>query len=46
MKNEELILAVCLEIESLLDQLDLVGGCATELLITDKAAPSVRPNFP
>jgi len=29
----------------LLDELVFVGGCATGLLITDPAAPSVRPTF-
>ncbi len=43
MKNQELLIAVCKEIEPLLDQLVLVGGCATELLITNKAAPALRP---
>ena len=43
MNNRELLLAVCKEIEVLLDQLVLVGGCATELLITDVAAPEPRP---
>ncbi len=43
MKNQELLIAVCKEIEPLLDQLVLVGGCATELLVTDIAAPMVRP---
>ena len=43
MNNQELLIAVCKEIEPLLDQLVLVGGCATELLVTDKAAPSPRP---
>jgi len=45
MKNKELLLAVCSEIEPILDQLVLVGGCATELLITDEAAPSIRPTI-
>ena len=43
MKNQALLIAVCKEIEPLLTQLVLVGGCATELLITDKAAPAPRP---
>jgi predicted nucleotidyltransferase len=45
MSNSDLLLAVCKEIESLLDQLVLVGGCATELLITDTAAPEPRPTY-
>ena len=43
MNNRELLLCVCKEIEGLLDQLVLVGGCATGLLITDVAAPEPRP---
>lgn len=43
MKNQELLIAVCKEIEPMLDQLVLVGGCATELLVTDAAAPTARP---
>ncbi len=43
MNNRELLLCVCKEIEVLLDQLVLVGGCATGLLITDVAAPEPRP---
>lgn len=42
MNNRELLLCVCKEIEVLLDQLVLVGGCATGLLITDIAAPEPR----
>jgi len=43
MRNQDLLIAVCKEIKPLLDQLVLVGGCATELLVTDKAAPAPRP---
>lgn len=42
MTNRELLINVCQEIKPLLDQLVLVGGCATELLITDRAASSPR----
>lgn len=45
MRNKELLLAVCSEIQPILDQLVLVGGCATELLITDTAAPATRPTL-
>ena len=45
MRNKELLIAVCSEIEPILDQLVLVGGCATELLITDEAAPAIRPTI-
>lgn len=43
MNNRELLTRVCREIEPLLTQLVLVGGCSTELLITDQAAPHPRP---
>jgi len=43
MKNVELLYAVCNEIRPILNRLVLVGGCATELLVTDKAAPLPRP---
>ena len=43
MNNRELLVSVCREIEPLLNQLVLVGGCSTELLITDSAAPHPRP---
>lgn len=42
MTNRDLLLAVCREIEPLLDQLVLVGGCVTELLVTDPAASKPR----
>ncbi|MBF0266226.1 MAG: hypothetical protein HQL46_13255 [Gammaproteobacteria bacterium] len=42
MSNLKLLTSVCSEIEPILDQVVLVGGCATELLITDPAAPEVR----
>lgn len=42
MSNLQLLTTVCKEIEPILDQVVLVGGCATELLITDQAAPEVR----
>lgn len=43
MKNRELLIKVCSEIKPLLKQFVLVGGCSTELLITDSAAPHPRP---
>jgi len=42
MNNRNLLLAVCREIEPLLEQLVLVGGCVTELLVSDPAAPNPR----
>lgn len=43
MNNRELLINVCREVEPLLDQFVLVGGCLTQLLITDSAAPHPRP---
>ena len=43
MSNKALLLAVCREIAPMLDRLVLVGGCATELLITDTTVNPVRP---
>lgn len=43
MNNRELLINVCREIEPLLSEFVLVGGCSTELLITDSAAPHPRP---
>ncbi len=43
MSNKALLLAVCREIAPMLDRLVLVGGCATELLITDTAVNRIRP---
>ena len=42
MNNRDLLLTVCREIEPLLNQLVLVGGCVTELLVSDPAAPKPR----
>ncbi len=42
MNNHDLLLVVCREIEPLLSQLVLVGGCVTELLVSDPAAPKPR----
>ena len=39
MNNRDLLLAVCREIEPLLNQLVLVGSCVTEILASDPAAP-------
>ncbi len=33
------------ELRAFADELTLVGGCAAGFLITDTAAPSVRPTF-
>lgn len=43
MSNKILLLAVCHEVKPLLDRLVLVGGCATEFLITDVTASPPRP---
>ena len=43
--NIERLLAAARLLKPLLDELVFVGGCATGLLITDPAAPSVRPTF-
>lgn len=43
--NSERLLAAARLLKPLLDELVFVGGCATGLLITDPAAPSVRPTF-
>lgn len=42
MSNLKLLVRVCHEIEPVLDQMVLVGGCATELLLTDSGASEVR----
>ena len=41
--NYHLLLAAARLLEPLLDDLVFVGGCATGLMITDEAAPGVRP---
>ena len=43
--NLELLTDAARLLESLLPELVFVGGCATALLITDKAAADVRPTF-
>jgi hypothetical protein len=43
--NLERLIAAARLLKPLLDELVFVGGCATGLLITDPAAPSVRPTF-
>jgi len=43
--NLELLTNAAKLIEPLLGELVFVGGCATELLITDKAAAEVRPTL-
>ena len=42
MSNLQLLKRVCHEIEPVLEQMVLVGGCATELLLTDSGASEVR----
>jgi hypothetical protein len=43
--NLELLTDAAKLLEPLLGELVFVGGCATALLITDKAAADVRPTF-
>src|SRR5947208_1859448 len=43
--NMERLIAAARLLKPLLNELVFVGGCATGLLITDPAAPSVRPTF-
>ena len=43
--NLELLTDAAKLLEPLLRELVFVGGCATALLITDKAAADVRPTF-
>jgi hypothetical protein len=43
--NLELLRDAAKLLEPLLGELVFVGGCATALLITDKAAADVRPTF-
>ena len=43
--NLELLTDAAKLLEPLLAELVFVGGCATALLITDKAAADVRPTF-
>ena len=40
--NRQLLVSAARLLRPLLEELVFVGGCATGLLITDKAAPSVR----
>lgn len=40
--NIELLVGVAAALEELRERVTFVGGCATALLITDPAAPSVR----
>lgn len=42
MSNLQLLKRVCHEIEPVLAQMVLVGGCATGLLLTDSGASEVR----
>lgn len=43
--NLPLLQAAARLLEPLLDELVFVGGCATGLLITDPAAPGIRPTM-
>ena len=43
--NLSRLLAATTKLTSLLDRIVFVGGCATGLLITDPAAPPVRPTL-
>src|SRR5271154_6154316 len=43
--NLELLTDAAKLLQPLLQELVFVGGCATALLITDKAAADVRPTF-
>jgi hypothetical protein len=43
--NLERLTAVARRLRPLLDELVFAGGCATGLLITDPAAPSIRTTF-
>jgi predicted nucleotidyltransferase len=43
--NLELLKHVAKRLGSLLPEVVFVGGCTTELFITDEAAPEVRPTF-
>jgi len=43
--NLELLKQVAKRLGSLLPEVVFVGGCTTELFITDEAAPEVRPTF-
>jgi hypothetical protein len=43
--NLQLLTDAAKLLESILGELVFVGGCATTLLITDKAAADVRPTF-
>src|SRR6266404_8233350 len=44
-RNLELLTDAAELLRPVLDDLVFVGGCATSLLITDKAAADVRPTF-
>jgi hypothetical protein len=44
-RNLELLTDAARLLKPLLEELEFVGGCATTLLITDKAAADVRPTF-
>jgi hypothetical protein len=43
--NYQLLVSAARLLKPLLEELVFVGGCATGLMITDEAAPSVRPTI-
>jgi len=43
--NYQLLVSAARLLKPLLDELVFIGGCATGLMITDEAAPSVRPTI-
>lgn len=44
-RNLELLIVAAKLLRPVLDELVFVGGCATGLLLSDEAAPEVRPTF-
>ena len=44
-QNLELLKVAAKLLEPVLDELVFVGGCATALLVSDEAAPEVRPTW-
>jgi hypothetical protein len=44
-RNLELLKVAAMLLRPVLDELVFVGGCATGLLVSDEAAPEVRPTF-
>jgi len=41
-RNLELLISAAVKLEELTEQMVLLGGCATGLLITDPATPPIR----